>query len=1192
MLSTYRHGRPTIGVLAGWQFYRTATNLSYLAPVFRGITKASQNLGCNLLLGCGMGPSASPTDPLRPAWPVPSPDHDFVPIGPWNTDGLIIAVPLHSEARSEYVQGLIATRHPILFIGSGEAGPSIVVNNTAGILDALRHLVEHGHQQIAFIAGTLDDMQGDTGDRLRAYRTGCELYGLNKDPHLIAYGRHVYDGGFYAIQQIMDSGAKFTAVLASNDESALGAMQALKNAGRKIPQDVAIIGFDNRLEGSVQEPGLTSIHAPLFDIGYHAVDLLLQRIEGKVDLPETIKVDTRLVVRESCGCGAGIYLAGKTEPVSAERPFDKDNQYSKLARTIATTILNQAHSLTEEEGLVLCQQLIDTFAVSIQDGDRSPFQKALVEILQRTAASDDDAHIWQDAISLLDKEWGQSSAPTDSLAHDLLNEARLTISAHMQRQHRQYIVDERWTASRLSLLTARLLTALDEAQIYTILSKHLPDMDIHTAWLALFDAEGTDSVAWSLVHNTLNPDQEIIRWRSQEFPPPTLYSGGQQFLLTLIPLMDQSGQLGFMAFDTEYFDLYGSIVQQVGSALNTARLYRQATEGRRLAEEANRMKSRFLSTISHELRTPLNLIVGLSGIVLQESEEGKSSLPEPAQKDVERIHAYAQHLGGLIGDVLDLATFDAGQLRLTKELIDLGKALEIVADSGRQLATDKGLTWRANIPASALWVWGDRTRLRQVALNLVNNAIKFTERGEVSLSLETHHDWVTVSVHDTGLGIPVEEQAAIFDEFRRSERSIELGYSGLGLGLAVCKMLVEMHGGSIGIYSPGNEGEGSTFYFTLPLEPPPAHQQSQPGFSLSSEQSVLVLINRARTSDRLCALLNQHGVKVQEALMERPADWQSKLLASPPDAIILDVSIESELGWRTLKAIKSNQATKGIPTMFYTSSPNAESLLNLDYLTKPIELAELTQALDQYWLLADPTQPERTFLVVDDEPNTLEMQARIIKLQSASNRVLMASHGLEALKILQQEKVDLVLLDLQMPEMDGFGVLEAMRENVKTREIPVIVVTGRVLTEADMTRLNQGVAVVLKKGLFSLDETLAHIGAALERKRRLSVDAQRLVRQAMIYLHDHYAEPISRRDIAHHVSIAEDYLTFCFRQELGTTPIKYLQRYRVNQAKTLLKNSHKTITEIAREVGFSDSGYFSRVFHRETGMSPEIFRLV
>jgi len=126
----FQHGRPTIGVLAGWQFYRTSTNLSYLAPVYRGISKAAGEVGCNLLLGCGMGPSASPTDPMKAAWPVPLPDQDFIPIGEWNTDGLIIAVPLHSKEYSSYIQNLIRSEHPVLFVGSGESGPTAYVDNS------------------------------------------------------------------------------------------------------------------------------------------------------------------------------------------------------------------------------------------------------------------------------------------------------------------------------------------------------------------------------------------------------------------------------------------------------------------------------------------------------------------------------------------------------------------------------------------------------------------------------------------------------------------------------------------------------------------------------------------------------------------------------------------------------------------------------------------------------------------------------------------------------------------------------------------------------------------------------------------------------------------------------------------------------------------------------------------------------
>jgi YesN/AraC family two-component response regulator len=265
-------------------------------------------------------------------------------------------------------------------------------------------------------------------------------------------------------------------------------------------------------------------------------------------------------------------------------------------------------------------------------------------------------------------------------------------------------------------------------------------------------------------------------------------------------------------------------------------------------------------------------------------------------------------------------------------------------------------------------------------------------------------------------------------------------------------------------------------------------------------------------------------------------------------------------------------------------------VLEFDYLTKPIELADLTRALDQQWLVADAGQDARKILVVDDDPDTLEMHARIVQAHLPAHRVVTARNGLEALEALQQERIDLVLLDLIMPELDGFAVLEAMRENEATREIPVIVLTGQVLAERDMARLNRGVATVLSKGLFSLEETLDHVDATLERSCRLSTEAQRLVRQAMAYIHEHFADSVSRTDLAQHVALSEDYLTACFRKELGVTPIAYLNRYRVLQARQLLTTTDKSVTEIALDVGFSDSGYFSRVFRREVGLSPEAYR--
>jgi YesN/AraC family two-component response regulator len=213
-----------------------------------------------------------------------------------------------------------------------------------------------------------------------------------------------------------------------------------------------------------------------------------------------------------------------------------------------------------------------------------------------------------------------------------------------------------------------------------------------------------------------------------------------------------------------------------------------------------------------------------------------------------------------------------------------------------------------------------------------------------------------------------------------------------------------------------------------------------------------------------------------------------------------------------------------------------------------------------------------------------------VQAQSASYRVLKARDGREALEIIGRERPDLVLLDLVMPELDGFGVLEAMQREEAIRSIPVIVLTSQLLTETDMARLNRSVAAVLGKGLFSVEETLAHVEATLARRRNLGNETQYLVRKAMAYVHEHYTDSISRVDVARHVGVNADYLTRCFHKETGVTLVTYLNRYRINQAKTLLAAREKSVSEVAMAVGFSDSNYFSQVFRRETGMSPNEYK--
>lgn len=452
--------RPTIGVLAGWQFYWTATPLSYLNPLFEGISAAARDLDSNLLLACGIGLTASPADPFRPAWPEPSAEADFVPVGPWNTDGLIVINPLHSNSRARYVHNLIAAGHPVLFIGSGEGQPEIIADNAQGIQQAVQHLADHGHHRIAFIAGSQDDLNGDSGIRLQAYQQAVAAdHRLTFEPLLVAYGRHVFDGGYEAMRQILASSVAFTAVLASNDESAFGAMQALREAGLRIPEDIAIIGFDDRFESLVQTPPLTSVRIPLYDLGYQALELMVQKVMGEANTKIQRRVSARLMVRRSCGCGQD----GEPQSLRQDMP---SQSHERLVQAMTQAVHIEARHLSRDEIQTFCHKLVTAFSEG-HDAEHWPaFQQAINDISRRCETLDEDVSIWQTAISLLRQELAAGVVPSvpPSPTMELLDRAFINLAQHNQRQARQKTVFQRETLDRTAVPNLENHSALAPTQ--------------------------------------------------------------------------------------------------------------------------------------------------------------------------------------------------------------------------------------------------------------------------------------------------------------------------------------------------------------------------------------------------------------------------------------------------------------------------------------------------------------------------------------------------------------------------------------------------------------------------------------------------------------------------------------------------------------------------------------------------------
>lgn len=1154
---------------------------NYTNTLLQGISAAAREQDCNLLIGCGISLPGSPRA-SRTAWAVPGENVDFVPVGPWNADGLIIIPDDLSDAQFEYIQDLIRAGYPVILTTAEKPGPLVAVDNADGIRQAFDHLLEHGHRQIALIAGKAG-RGGDSVERLAAYRAAMREAGLPEDERLIAFGEHRRTGGKAAMQHILDTGVPFTALIASNDLSGLGAIEVLRAAGRRIPEDVAVIGFDDILEARSQFPPLTTIRHPTFTLGHEAVQAVIGAIRGEPSARTSTRVKTQLVVRQSCGCRP------ENSPVAAldpSHPLDLDFIHVSLARLMADATFVEVQHSPRAQVEALCLRLTQAFSASLTNRNPAHFELALQELAQWLEAHGEDAHPWHAAISTLRRALPDVLALTGEtdFASTLLDRARIMLAQLTQRQATNVLLQHIETSNRLGLMTSQLLAAVDNADSADILARHLPQLGIEHALVAIYTAHDDDPLSHSTVLLSAGlPINALGRqFPTREFPPAGLYTPDAPFQLTILPLVIDERPTGFVVLSANNLEPCAAIVHNLASALRTGRLYHEALEGRRLAEDANRLKSRFLSTVSHELRTPLSLIVGLSDMVLKERPEPAA----PLLRDLQKINASAQHLARLIGDVLDLASSDAGQLRILHEPLNLSEALSVTAQIGEQLAQEKGLRWSAHFASPAPWVLGDRTRLRQITLNLISNAVKFTSEGEVALKLSVAGAQATISVSDTGLGITDAEQQTIFREFHRTERTIQSGFSGLGLGLAISKQLVEQHGGSIGVHSPGELGSGSTFYVTLPIIATAPQMERTSPLPVRSNL-VLVLTDSADPADALCDYLRQRGFTLKVCNVDDETGWLSAAVASPPAAFILGNRLAAREGWAIISMLKQQPATESIPILAYSldTGQNQGELLELNYRQKPLRIEQLAEELSHYF---EPKSAQHTVLVVDDDPGILDLHSRLVAQLGCLP--ITARNGREALDVVARTPLDLILLDLTMPEMDGFAVLDVLRSSDATRNIPVIVLTARMLNAADLERCNRGVATILNKGLFSTDETLHHIEAALTRQHALGRATQQLVRQATACIQTRYAEALTREDIAKEVGISPDYLTDCFRQELGITPMTYLRRYRIRQARALLEAGELSIMQVALAVGFSEGAHFTRTFQREVGMSPRAYR--
>jgi GAF domain-containing protein/CheY-like chemotaxis protein len=557
----------------------------------------------------------------------------------------------------------------------------------------------------------------------------------------------------------------------------------------------------------------------------------------------------------------------------------------------------------------------------------------------------------------------------------------------------------------------------------------------------------------------------------------------------VVPLMRFGNVVGALivrrkapgAFPANTVDLLQTFAAQSALAIQNARLFSEIGEKSHQLEVASQHKSRFLANMSHELRTPLNAVIGVTEMLLEDARDLKR---DDEIEPLDRVLRAARHLLALINDILDLSKIEAGKMELHLEsfylaplIVDVVKTIEpLAAKNGNRLVVDC-------LPETGT-IHADQTRFRQALLNLASNANKFTEKGTVTIAARHEpidgREWVTVAVTDTGIGMNTEQMERLFQEFSQADSSTTRKYGGTGLGLAISRHFCRMMGGDITVDS--QPGEGSTFTIRLPrivqteqtrMVAAPDSGRVHSGAVAAQAPRILVVDDDPTVRELVARHLERAGFAVTTAKGGQDGLRLARELR--PAAVTLDIMMPDIDGWTVLAAMKGDPALSHIPVVLMTiveEKNRGYALGAADYLVKPVDRGKLVAALRHIC----GASAGRVLLIDDDD---VVRRGVRLALEPIGWHVTEAENGRIALDALATSRPDVIILDLMMPRMNGFEFLDEMRARAEWRDIPVVIITAKDLTEADRNRLNGGVEHIIQKS--ERDEMLRRLTSELSK---------------------------------------------------------------------------------------------------------------
>lgn len=508
-------------------------------------------------------------------------------------------------------------------------------------------------------------------------------------------------------------------------------------------------------------------------------------------------------------------------------------------------------------------------------------------------------------------------------------------------------------------------------------------------------------------------------------------------------------------------------------------------------ERANQIKGRFIANMSHELRTPLNSILGFSDVLI---EKTFGDLSENQERYVKNIYSSGKHLLELINNILDIAKIEAGKYEMVYENFSIDDVVREVINIMKSFAEDRFIEIEVSIGEGISIITADRVKFKQILYNLISNAIKFTPEGGLvradvakEENIDGRYPWaspglefVKFSIQDTGVGIGPEDKDRIFDEFEQANSTLSRKYGGAGLGLALTKKLVELHGGNIAVES--NLGEGSTFTFLIPVTSPVEAVGTETleavslNFPWMKEEAPLILVveDDLSTAELLTLHLTQSGYKVAHAFDGEEALEKAKNLK--PFVITLDVMLPKKDGWEVLQELKSDQKTAEIPVIIHSIVDNKDLAFALgatDYLLKPLDKEALISKLEEINIAKGKRVLPISALIIEAEDKVTNYFKEIFEPQGFL--IYTAANGKRGIELASALRPCVILLDFTLPDMLGFDVIKNIKENPSTKDIPIFILTERDISVEERMALVGKIERIVQKHAFDTKELIGHI---------------------------------------------------------------------------------------------------------------------